>query len=112
MTYAQARNALRGPLRFGDDYQIRALRFLSAVAEVQERIDAAEECDECDGYGVIGEYCDCLDDCDFVEWDRCAQCHGTGHYLADVDLSSYSPEMLQEVIEEMYLRNYRSKRGQ
>lgn len=114
MNYAQARDAVRGTLRFGDDYQIRALHFLADVAEVQERIQAAEECEECNGYGVIGKYCDCGDDCRFVEWTRCAECRGTGYFFHApdlIDLIEHKPEILTEAIEELYLRNYRAARA-
>lgn len=75
MTRAEAESVLYQPLRFGDEKQISARRFLERLAEAEERL---ETCDECKGAGLAhGEEClDCEGE-GYIEVE-CDKCGGTG----------------------------------
>ena len=49
MTEAEARSLLRGPLTFGDDLQVAAVKFLEDCAQCRTRV---ARCRRCDGDGV------------------------------------------------------------
>ena len=85
-----ARSALRRPLTFGDDEQIRAIRFLDAVAEAVEAIKASPECEECGGRGEVEEPCELCaagegcDECDDgFNTETCLTCCGLGYFVID-----------------------------
>lgn len=89
MTEQDAREELRRPLTFGDEAQIRAVRFLDKVQEAVETIKESPECEECQGFGEIeeecsecfGEGCDeCRDGCNL---ETCMTCNGLGYFVVD-----------------------------
>ena len=41
MTYSEAKAALRGPLRFGNDEQIKAVRLLGDIQDVRDAVHEA-----------------------------------------------------------------------
>lgn len=58
---ATAREALRAPLRFGDDSQIKALKFLERAQEHYEHLASCPRCqqwEECPYMGVPYEVAD------------------------------------------------------
>jgi len=85
----EARDALRGALVFGNDLQIRAIRFLDAVAEAVEVIREAPPCLECNGNGEIFEYDSPRDfcgeegcgECEYLA--DCLACDGLGYFVVD-----------------------------
>jgi hypothetical protein len=88
MTEQEARTSLQGPLVFGDDVQIRAIRFLGAVQQAVDQILESPECEECNGHGRIYAYdADCKNceggchECESLE--GCLSCGGLGHFVMD-----------------------------
>jgi hypothetical protein len=89
MDVREARSALKRPLVFGDEQQIRAIRFLDEVAEAVKVITDAAECTKCNGNGRIYEYdADCeacggkgCDECE--ELADCLACDGLGCFVID-----------------------------
>ena len=102
MNEIEARKELSRRLVFGDEAQIRAIRFLDAVEEVVEAIKSEPECKECHGNGQIYEYdADCEDcggegceECEYLEdfLEDCLFCQGTGHFANDL------PECSEDVM--------------
>lgn len=104
MTEAEAIRVLRPPLKFGDESQIRARRFLERLQHSCEIIEAQSICPECEGDGDSKEKCpwcagdgnddgeDCLE-CRGTGWfrDRCPRCHGTGHAWCVADFGDRWP---------------------
>jgi hypothetical protein len=69
MTEAKAREILKPPLKFGDERQIAALKFLREVEDAEKFIrEESEPCDEF--HGLDNRYI-----------DECARCEGTGYFL-------------------------------
>jgi hypothetical protein len=88
MTEQEATSALRGALIFGNDQQIRAIRFLDAVAAAVEAIRESPECEQCNGDGQVYEYdADCenceggCNECEYI--DDCLACGGLGYFVVD-----------------------------
>jgi RecJ-like exonuclease len=89
MNEAEAKRALRRPLKFGDDEQIRAIRFLGAVDTAVEQIKESPECEECQGDGrALQHELGCEDcggsgcsECEYV--DDCTSCNGLGYFVID-----------------------------
>lgn len=112
MTEQEARAELRRPLRFGDDPQIRAIRFLDDLAEAVRVIRDAPPCTECNGNGQIYEYdedCDCPDGCDECEFlGDCLACDGLGYFV--VDWPSCKDEVMRAAISRIKLDRMLSAR--
>lgn len=79
-TVEQAQKILSGTLVFGDDTQIRAVRFLQTVQECAEILRKCPhgglviaDCDACAGTGL--HECECGDNHD------CAKCDGVGELV-------------------------------
>lgn len=74
MTLKEARQKLAGPLVFGDAEQCQAIKTISEIEAVVDRIKAEKanvrKCDECEGEGEHS--CSCGDSHD------CNKCDGTG----------------------------------
>ena len=110
MNEIEARKELSRRLVFGDEAQIRAIRFLDAVEEVVEAIKSEPECEECQVNGQIYEYdADCEDcggegceECEYPE--DCLVCQGTGHFANDL------PECSEDVMKAALARVQRELR--
>lgn len=90
MTINEARQALRGRLEFGNDTQIRAVRFLDDVAATVEKIKAGPVCYGCKGTGTDVKWCSSCDgsgadcECDHgVILIECPECGGVGYLYTE-----------------------------
>jgi hypothetical protein len=85
----EALAALRRPLVFGDDQQIRAIRFLDAIAAAVETIREAPICEGCEGRGEFEEECGACkgEGCDECDEGRvivdCMGCNELGYFVID-----------------------------
>ncbi len=84
MTLKEAYAQLRPPLVFGQETQVKAVRFISTVAEVVAQLKDCphsddNSCDDCDGEGTTA--CTCLD-CGHEHDAKCDECGGTGNRQA------------------------------
>ena len=73
MTVQDARQILSGPLVFGDEKQIQAVRTIEKFEELEEKKKNAPNCEECCGKGEV----EC-DHCDGTGYVDCEECDGTG----------------------------------
>jgi hypothetical protein len=87
---AEALAALRRPLVFGDDQQIRAIRFLDAVAAAVEQIREQPVCESCEGRGEFEQECSFCSGAGCDECDdegrvavECMGCNELGYFVAD-----------------------------
>lgn len=84
-----AREALSRPLVFGDDEQIRAIRFIDALEDALKGIRESEVCEECGGAGQFFRQrvscCHCsgrgCTKCEKIE--ACEACAGLGYFVMD-----------------------------
>ena len=89
MNEQEAYAALRRPLTFGDDQQIRAIRFLDAVAAAVAVIRESPVCEACEGRGEFEIECACKgdEDCDECDEGRivvdCEGCGQLGYFVID-----------------------------
>lgn len=115
MLIAEAREVLKRPLVFGDDQQIRAIRFLDAVAAAVEAIYESPDCGECNGQGRIYEYdADCenceggCDECETI--GDCLACSGLGHFV--VDWPACKNDVIKAAIEQIKTERFIQRRSQ
>lgn len=111
-TVTEARKALSGILLFGDDLQIRAVRFLQAVEEVKESIETCDEshditsaCHVCDGRGEH-ECGDCNDLHD------CGECDGQGFMNSNTPIGCKCTEKFSHLVIGEALRDARHAANQ
>lgn len=70
MTEREAREAIRGRLKFWNDSHIRAVRFLEAVHDAADVIRESPECSSCYGTGKGDR-----------PYATCRDCGGVGHFV-------------------------------
>ena len=77
MDFRQAKNLLSDrPLLFGDDEQIKAVKWLNAVGLALDfRKEQDEICQKCDGDGELDCHCS---SCGDEHTKHCPECDGTG----------------------------------
>jgi hypothetical protein len=90
MTEKEAQRELRRKLVFGDDRQIRAIKFLDSLSSCIEEIKTNPDCDECQGLGQFYQDCSqcsgsgCVECADGETLDACPTCDGSGVLVTDV----------------------------
>lgn len=94
MTLTEAREAVSGKLKFGDDSQVQAKRFLDELDEMLILLGGANAalCTLCGGKGCV-PHCDC-GQCGEDDWlDQCPCCEGCG-FVTQEDLDAAIDELV------------------
>lgn len=121
MLIAEAREALKRPLVFGDDQQIRAIRFLDAVAAAVTQIRESPVCESCDGHGQFETGCVLCetkgrdDDCDECDGDGrivvdCEACGQLGYFVTD--WPACKNDVMKAAIEQIKTERFLQRRSQ